>query len=115
MCTFSQHSNKHVRRNQFTKHDRVGFTMGIIGAIGLILFCYHYGYDERQIQLLSSHSAMPIDVTIACRICHIPAPIKSAKQASRMFHHRPIAKDKSALEEIDRINYMDSVLAGGKP
>jgi hypothetical protein len=114
MRTFSQHSNKHVRRNQFTKHDRVGFMMGIIGAIGLILFCYHYGYVDSQIQPLPSHSQMSRDITIACHICHVPAPIKSAKQAARIFHNRPRVTDKAAMEEIERLRYLDQVLSGGK-
>jgi hypothetical protein len=111
MWTFSQHSNKRARRNRSTKFDRVGLVMGLIGGIGLILFCYHYGYVDSQIQPFPSHSAMSRDITIGCPICHKPAPIRSARQAARIFHNKPLPKDKEALEEIDRVKYMDSVLA----
>ena len=111
----SGHRNNEARRNRINgTFDRMGFSMGVVGAIGLILFCYHYGYVDSQIQPLPSHSAMSRDVTIACHICHVPASIKSAKQESRIFRHRPIAKDKAALEEIDRVKYLDQVLSGGK-
>jgi len=111
----SGHRNDKAKRNCSSgKVNRVGFTMGTVGVIGLILFCYYYGYVDSQIQPLPSHSAMSRDITIACHICHVPAPIKSARQASRIFHNNPLPKDKEALETIDREKYLEQVLTGGK-
>lgn len=52
-----------------------------------------------------------------CERCHVqenPA-IKNLAQYRRIHQNKPVAKDKEAIEELKRQEYIMSVITGGKP